>query len=281
MRIIVINKLDAFQLNKESRNKVESLKIKEAAQYVYAGEKNKREIVKLTQEQWPDLSVETAYQIQQAVINLRQADGHHVFAPKMGLTSKAKWEQMGVDSPIVGYVFDDMLETKAEIKVSDYIHPKIEPEIAFVMKEELSGDVTLEEVLAHTDYVLSAAEVIDSRYLNFDFTLTDVIADNTSASGTIFGQEKFSVASLDLAAEKVVIKVNGDVKVEGSGADVLGHPALAIVELAKHLAKEGKSVPTGVPIMTGGMSSAVLLEAGDEVEIVYTNLETIQFKVLT
>lgn len=256
------------------------INIKEAAQYVYDGEKFKHEIVKLTQEKWQDLTVETAYQIQKEVLNLRQADGYRLLAPKMGLTSKAKWEQMGVDSPIVGYVFEDMVEKGETIKLSDYIHPKIEAEIAFVMKEELSGDVTVEQVLQSTDYVLSCAEVIDSRYLNFDFTLTDVIADNTSASGALFGTQKFSVDQLDLLTEKVVIKVNGEQKVEGSGADVLGHPALAIVELAKHLAKEAKAVPTGVPIMTGGMSSAVLLEAGDEVEIIYSTLETLQFKVI-
>lgn len=256
------------------------LKIKEAAQYVYNGEKFKREIIKLTQEQLPDLTVETAYLIQKDVINLREADGHNIFAPKMGLTSKAKWKQMGVDSPIVGYIFEDMIEDKGIIKLSDYIHPKIEPEIAFVMKNEISGDVTLEEVLESTDYVLSCAEVIDSRYVNFDFTLTDVIADNTSASGAIFGTKPFTIKQLDLVGETVKIKVNGKQKAEGTGAAVLGHPALAIVELAKHLAKERKAVPIGVPIMTGGMSSAVLLEAGDEVEIIYSKLESIQFKVI-
>ena len=259
---------------------MDSMRFKDAARYVYDGEKFKREIVKLTEEIWPDLTVDEAYLIQKEVLRLREADGQSLYAPKMGLTSKAKWDQMGVDSPIVGYIFDDMLEKKGTISLSDYIHPKIEPEIAFVMKQELSGDVTVEDVLKNTDYVLSCAEVIDSRYLNFDFTLTDVIADNTSASGAIFGIEKFTVDQLDLVTEKVAIKVNGKLAVEGSGRDVLGHPALAIVELAKHLAKVGKPVPTGVPIMTGGMSSAVLLEVGDDVEIVYSTLETIQFKVI-
>lgn len=253
--------------------------ILEAAQYVYHGEKYKHEIVKLTDDKWPNLTVKEAYQIQKEVLKLREADGHTIYAPKMGLTSKAKWEQMGVDSPIVGYVFKDMLEENFTVKVSDYIHPRIEPEISFVMKNEISGDVTIEEVLENTDYILSSAEVIDSRYLNFDFTLTDVIADNTSASGAVFGVEKYPVEQLDLVTEKAVFKLNGEVVVEGTGEAVLGHPALAIVELAKHLAKEGKTVPTGVPIMTGGMTSAVLIKPGDEVEISYTNLETIKIKV--
>ena len=113
--------------------------ILEAAQYVYHGEKYKHEIVKLTADKWPNLTVEEAYQIQNEVLKLREADGHTIYAPKMGLTSKAKWEQMGVDSPIVGYVFKDMLEENFTVKVSDYIHPKIEPEISFVMKNEISG----------------------------------------------------------------------------------------------------------------------------------------------
>lgn len=265
----------------ESRDILVSVKISEAAQYVYNGEKFKQEIVKLTQDKWPDLSIEDAYRIQKAVLNLRQADGYKLYAPKMGLTSKAKWQQMGVDSPIVGYLFEDMLEHEATIKVSEYIHPKIEPEIAFVLKEEVSGNATIEEVLQKTDYLLSCAEIIDSRYLNFDFTLTDVIADNTSASGAIFGKIKTSVEQLDLVAETVVIKVNGVEVVSGSGLDVLGHPASAIVELAKHLSKEGKSVPVGLPIMTGGMSAAVPLVAGDEIEIEYANLERLKINVIT
>ncbi|MGO4927360.1 hypothetical protein ACTQ45_02280 [Fundicoccus sp. Sow4_D5] len=94
---------------------MDSMRFKDAARYVYDGEKFKREIVKLTEEIWPDLTVDEAYLIQKEVLRLREADGQSLYAPKMGLTSKAKWDQMGVDSPIVGYIFGDMLEKKGRL----------------------------------------------------------------------------------------------------------------------------------------------------------------------
>lgn len=259
---------------------MEKNKILEIAKYVYDAEKNKYEVAKITEELFPNLNAEDAYLIQNEVIKLRERDGHNVFAPKMGLTSKAKWDQMGVDSPIVGYIFDDMIEEGNTINVLDYIHPKIEPEIAIVLKNEISGlDLTIEDVLKNTDYVLSCAEVIDSRYKNFDFTLTDVIADNTSASGAVFGREKYPITNIELDSEEVTFKLNGEVVAEGKGTAVLGHPASAIVELGAFLYQQGKVVPAGIPIMTGGITSAVLVKPGDKVEITYSNLETIEIDV--
>lgn len=253
-------------------------KILELAKYIYDGEKNRHDILKISTAE--NLTPEISYLIQDQLIKLREEDGYKVYAPKMGLTSKAKWEQMGVDSPIVGYVFEDMIEKTDVIHVSDYIHPKVEPEIAIVMKNEISGsNLTIDDVLKNVDYVLSCAEIIDSRYKDFDFTLTDVIADNTSASGAIFSPQKYSVEDMKLDTEEVIVRVNGDIVVEGNGSAVLGNPAAAIVELAGFLDKKGQSVPVGVPIMTGGLTSAVLIKAGDSVEISYSNLETINFKV--
>ncbi len=254
--------------------------IRKLAQYLYNGEKNRQKVVKLTDEKAPGLTIDEAYIVQKDLIKLREKEGHKIFAPKMGLTSRAKWEQMGVDSPIVGYIFEDMIEKDDTVDFSKYIHPKLEPEIAIVLKNEMSGcELTIEDVLQNIDYILSCAEIIDSRYLDFDFTLPDVIADNTSAKGAIFGTKKISIENIEMELEKVVVKQNNNVVAEGQGSAVLGHPAEAIIELAKFLSKDGKNVPSGVPIMTGGLTSALLINPGDEIEISYSNLGTLKIDV--
>ncbi len=253
---------------------------KDIAEYVYQAEKNNTEIVKVTKEMAPELSAEEAYAIQHELLQLRQRDGHTIIAPKMGLTSKAKWDQMGVDSPVVGYLFDDMIERDNTIPFDRYIHPKIEPEIGIVLKNEIGGpDLTVDEVAANIDYVFSAVEVIDSRYLNFDFTYIDVIIDNTSAKGAILGTEQFAIEQVDLIAETVEILVNGEKVVEGAGEAVLGNPLQAIVALANHLHQSGQKIQPGQPILTGGMTSAVMIQQGDTIEVKYATLEDLVIAV--
>ena len=255
--------------------------IQTTANYLYHAEKDKIEVQKITAERISGLTISEAYLIQDELINLREQDGHKVIAKKMGLTSKAKWEQMGVDSPIVGYLFDDMMETNNVIKISDYIHPKVEAEIGIVLKNDLHGpNVTIDDVLKNIDYVFSCVEVIDSRYQNFDFTLPDVIADNTSAKGAVFSNKKLSSDNIDLPTEEVTLKINGELQAEGNGAAVLGHPAEAVVFLTKFLSEKGESVKSGLPIMTGALTAASLIRAGDVIEVTYTNLDPIKIKVV-
>jgi len=255
--------------------------IQTTAKYLYQAEKKKKEIQKITANRVPGITISESYLIQDELKKLRELDGHKVVAKKMGLTSKAKWEQMGVDSPIVGYLFDDMMETNNIIKISDYIHPKVEAEIGIVLKNDLYGpNVTIAEVLNNIDYVFSCVEVIDSRYQNFDFTLPDVIADNTSAKGAVFSNEKLSLNNIDLPNEEVTLTMNGEVQAKGNGAAVLGHPAEAVVFLTKFLSEKGESVKSGFPIMTGALTAASLIKAGDIIEVTYTNLAPIKIKVV-
>lgn len=250
---------------------------------MYKAQKNKVEIPKLTKELVPDLSIEDAYLVQARVVELIQKAGERgdVLAPKLGLTSKAKMEQMGVEAPIYGYLFENMVVTGNRVKVSDHIHPKVEPDIGIVLKNDLQGPgVTKEDVMANIDYVFSCAEIIDSRFQNFDFDLPSVIADNTSASGAVFSSEKHAIKDLDLVTEKVTLKINGEVKAEGDGSAVLGHPAEPIAFLANLLGEKGEKVKAGEPIMTGGMTQAFRMNAGDKVEIIYSNLAPITFDVV-
>lgn len=253
--------------------------IHDIASELVEAEEDKRAIERFTKNRYPDLTVEQAYHIQEALIQIKRIDGHKVIAPKMGLTSKAKWDQMGVDTPIYGYIFDSM-KVEDVIVHSNYIHPKIEPEIGIVLASDMEGPgVTRDDVLKNIAYVFSAVEIIDSRYKDFDFQLSDVIADNSSAKGYIFSDQRIPVDQLDLANEEVEIIKNGSVIAKGAGRNVLDHPAESIVALVNMLGEQGQIVKKGEPIMTGGMTSAVLIQPGDVVEINYTTLPTIKVNV--
>lgn len=253
--------------------------IHEIAYELIDAEVKKEAIERFTKHRYPDLTVEQAYHIQEAVVQTRRVEGHRIVAPKMGLTSKAKWDQMGVDTPIYGYIFSDM-ELEDTIKFSDYIHPKIEAEIGIVLSEDMAGpDVTRDDVLNNIAYVFSAVEVIDSRYENFDFKLSDVIADNASAKGYVFSKEHMDANELDMENEVAQIIINGETVAEGMGRNVLDHPAESIVALVKLLSEQGQVLKSNEPIMTGGMTPAVLIKPGDQIQVKYTTLPTINLEV--
>jgi 2-oxo-3-hexenedioate decarboxylase len=255
-------------------------RVLDIAQYLYEAEIKQNEIEKITITKAPRLTVAEAYQIQDQLTDLKLKDGHTVFAPKLGLTSRAKMKQMKVDDPIYGYVFDYMVvENEGTFSINDYIHARVEPEIAVVMKNELKGPgITIEDVKENIAYVVSSLEILDSRYIDYDFTHPDVIADNTSARGAVYDNTKVRLNEIDLINEEAVLKVNGEVKAKGTGAAVLGNPLETIVFLANELGEKGKAVPVGVPIMTGGMTSAVPVKAEDLIEVDYSTLGKIQVK---
>lgn len=255
--------------------------ILDIAEYLYDAEVNQNEIEKITITKAPRLTVAEAYQIQDRLTQLKLKNGHEIFAPKLGLTSPAKMKQMNVEDPIYGYVFDYMVvENEGSFSMNDYIHARIEPELSIVMKNELKGPgVTIEDVKENIDYMVSSLEILDSRYIDYKFTHPDVIADNTSARGAVYSKTKIHLDDIDLINETAQLKVNGEVKAEGTGSAVLGNPLEAIVFLANELGKKGEIVPVGVPIMTGGMTSAVPIIADDLIEVEYSTLGKIRVKV--
>ncbi|WP_053363359.1 fumarylacetoacetate hydrolase family protein [Bacillus sp. FJAT-27251] len=251
------------------------------ADYVHDAEKEKREVRKITAELYPQLTIEESYLIQEELVRRKLEEGHKIAGPKMGITSEAKMKQMNVEDPIYGFVFDYMVVEAGEaIAVSDYIHPKVEPEIGFILSRDLEGpDVTALDVLQATEYVFPALEIIDSRYENFNFTLPDVIADNTSAAGAIFGMTLKRPETLELDEVEVNLEVNGQIRASGAGAAVLGHPANSVARLANMLWKKGGKVKAGQPILTGGMTAAVPLTPGDYVTAKYSGLGEVAFIV--
>ncbi len=243
-------------------------------------ERTQCEVIRITEE-YPTLSIEDGYQIQEEIVKIKTQQGHHVVGPKMGLTSKAKMDQMNVDKPIYGYVFDYMVVSdEGNLSMNELIHPKIEAEIAFVMGQDIGGDdVTAEEVLKSIKYIVPAMEIIDSRYKDFKFTLPDVIADNTSASRMVLGTQKTEIGKLELDKVKAELWVNGELKESGTGAAVLGNPVNSVVMLAKMLSQKGKKVMAGDIVLTGALVQAVRISAGDRITAKFEGLGDVSITV--
>ena len=254
---------------------------KAIAEYLVSAEVEKREVVKVTSSLKPDLTVEEAYLVQEELVNIKLAEGRKIIGPKMGLTSHAKMKQMGIEEPIYGYVFDYMLiENGGQAPLHDQIHPKVEAEIAFVIGEDIEGPgVTGAQMLAKTEYVLPALEIIDSRYENFNFTLPDVVADNASTSRVVFGTTLKKPEQFELDLVGATLSINGEIKELGAGAAVLGHPAHSVAMLVNMLARKGEKVKKGDVILTGGMTSAVMLKYGDVVSGKFDGLGEVSFTV--
>lgn len=242
-------------------------KEQEIVDYLYAAEADVREVIKVT-EKYPELTIKEAYELQDGLLARKLAEsGTKTVGVKLGLTSKAKQKMMGVNEAIYGYLHDDMLGFEWEaIKYMDLIHPKVEPEIAFLLSEDLKGEnVTEEDVIKATKYIAPALEIIDSRYKDFRFTLVDVIADNCSSAKFVVGSKWISPKAIDLGNIGMVMSKNGKVRQTGSSAAVLGHPVTAIVWAVKELAALGKGFKKGDIILSGAMSEAIAFESGDSI----------------
>ncbi len=248
--------------------KLDQNTIKQLAEHLDNCQLNQQDTLKIT-EQHPDMDWDDAYAIQDEIRTRKLARGLKVVGLKAGLTSFAKMKQMGVEVPVFGFMSDDyIVQDGGEVKVSELIHPKVEPEIAFVTKAPLKGPgCHIGAVLAATDFVMPGIEVIDSRYRDFKFDLKSVIADNTSASRFVVGGQPVGVEGLDLRTTGVVLEVNGVPMAFGAGAAVLGHPAAAIAMLANHLGARGEEIPAGTLILSGGITEAVAVKAGDNVTL--------------
>jgi 2-oxo-3-hexenedioate decarboxylase len=249
--------------------------VRALAEWLDAAERERREVVRLSEEH-PHLSVADGYAIQRALIRLRGERGDPVVGVKAGLTSRAKQEAMGVHEPIYGYLSERMiLDEDEELAVSELIHPRAEPEIAFLLGAELRGPgVTLPDVLAATRGIAPAIEIIDSRYRDFKFTLADVVADNASSARVITGTW-MDPSGLDLRMMGMIFEKNGEIVETGAGAAVLGHPAVAVAWLANALADSGESLRPGQIVMPGALANAHAVAAGDEVRASFDHLGSV------
>lgn len=246
------------------------------AGHVEQAELERRPIAKIT-DAHPQMDWDDAYAIQEAIRARKVARGTRIAGLKMGLTSRAKMKQMGVEVPVYGFITDyGCVPDGGEVRMDELIHPRIEAEVAFVTKAALQGPgCHVGAVLAATDYVVPAIEVIDSRYEHFRFDLKSVVADNTSAARYAVGSTAREPGELDLRHLGVVIEKNGRVVATAAGAAVLGHPAASVAMLANLLGARGQHIPAGTLILTGGITEAIAVERGDTLTARYQGLGSV------
>jgi 2-oxo-3-hexenedioate decarboxylase len=225
------------------------------------------------------IDFEQAYRVQRASIRRRLDRGERLVGMKMGLTSRAKMEQVGVHEPIYGHLTDAMiLDDGAAISIADHVHPRVEPELAFVLADDLRGPITTAQALEAVEGVCAALEIIDSRYKNFEFTLPDVVADNASSSRFVLGSEMRSPDELELGNLGMAMSVGGEVRQIGSSAAIYEHPARSLAALANMLADVGESLSAGMIVLAGGATAAEHLEAGDRVTLRVDGLGRVQMR---
>lgn len=218
-------------------------------------------------DRWPELDQRDAYTIQARTISRRVAGGARRVGWKIGLTSAAMQEQLGVDEPDFGPLLDDMDLAGKPCPNGRLIEPRVEGEIAFVMRDGLEGaGLDLEAVLAATERVVPAIEVIDSRIAAWRIKLADTIADHASAAAFQVGGPGCGPRDHDLAAMEMSLKVDGDEVDSGVGAAVLGHPANALIWLAETLAPLGERILPGDLVLAGALTASVPARPGALVE---------------
>ena len=227
---------------------------------------------------WPELDLDTGYAIQDLNLRARLERGETLIGVKLGLTSVAKQQRMGVHVPFVAWLTDAMVLAVGDpVPRSRLIHPRVEPEIVFVMGERLAGpDVTREQAMAAVATVHGGLEVIDSRYQDFRFKAGDVAADNASSAAYVTGSVARAPDELDLALETVTVEVDGAVVDTATGAAVQGHPGEALALAANDLARRGHGIEAGWIVLTGGMTDAVFAPPGVSVEMNFTHLGSVR-----
>jgi len=225
-----------------------------------------------------DLTLEQAYEVQRLSVQRRYDRGQVQVGVKMGFTSRAKMIQMGLDEMIWGRLTNHMLvEDGGEVDLKDFVHPRVEPEIAFLLKKPLEGIVSPAEAMLSVEAIAPALEIIDSRYENFKFNLPDVVADNTSTSAYVVGP--WVRPDLDITNLGMVMSFDGRPVQIGSSASVLGHPLRALVGAAKLVAEDGGRLEAGWTIMAGGATAAEALASGIHVRLEAQNMGAVSFSV--
>lgn len=234
------------------------------AAIIEAAQREARAISQLTIDN-PDIDLADGYAIQDALRQRYLDNGDRLVGFKCGLTSKAKRIQMGVDAPGYGFLTSSMWRPDGGvIELAELVHPRVEAEIAFVLASDLGGPgCTVADVIAATDYVASALEIIDSRYENFKFDLPSVMADNASSARFVMGGRTLPPAGLDLRTLGVVLERNGEITALAAAAAVMGHPAEAVAMLVNHLGARGEHITAGSIILSGGVTEAIAVCAGD------------------
>ncbi|MGV0747026.1 MULTISPECIES: 2-keto-4-pentenoate hydratase [Mycolicibacter] len=226
----------------------------------------------------PGIDVVDAYEIQ--LINIRQriAEGARVVGHKVGLSSEAMQQMMGVDEPDYGHLLNEMqvFEDKP-VKASNYLYPRIEVEVAFILAADLPGaDCTEEDVLAATEAFAPAIELIDSRISDWKIKLCDTIADNASSAGFVLGTQRVKPGDIDIKNIDAALTKNGEVVAQGRSDAVLGNPVTAVAWLARKVESFGVRLKAGDIVLPGTATRAIDVHAGDDCVADFTGLGSVR-----
>ncbi len=225
-----------------------------------------------------EMNLEQAYEVQRRSLQLRIDRGEKQVGVKMGFTSRAKMIQMGLDEMIWGRVTDKMFVADGgEIDLRNFVHPRVEPEIAFLLNKPIEGYVSPAQAMLSVEAIAPALEVIDSRYENFKFNLEDVVADNSSTSALIVGP--WVKPDLDITNLGMIMSFDGRPVQIGSTAAILGNPARALVGAAQLAADEGSRLEAGWTVLAGAATAAQAIVPGIHVRLEAQNMGSVSFSV--
>ncbi|BDB70752.1 2-oxopent-4-enoate hydratase [Comamonas thiooxydans] len=230
---------------------------------------SQRRVLEPLSTRYPDISIADAYAVQQHMLARRIAAGERVVGKKIGVTSKAVMDMLGVFQPDFGWLTDGMVFNEGEaVPASSLIQPKAEGEIAFLLKKTLQGPgVTAADVLAATEGVMACFEIVDSRIRDWKIKIQDTVADNASCGVFVLGDRLVDPRDVDLATCGMVLEKNGEIVATGAGAAALGHPANAVAWLANTLGAHGIALEAGEVVLSGSLAAMVPVKAGDNLRV--------------
>ncbi|MET8651493.1 MULTISPECIES: 2-keto-4-pentenoate hydratase [Nocardia] len=228
----------------------------------------------------PDIDVVDAYEIQLINIRRKLAAGAEVVGHKVGLSSKAMQQMMGVDEPDYGHLLADMeVFEEAPVDTGRYLFPRVEVEVGFVLGADLPGaDCTEQDVLAATVAYAPAIELIDSRIKDWNIGLCDTISDNASSAGFVLGRERVVPKDIDIKAIDAVLTRNGEVVAEGRSDAVLGDPVIAVAWLARKVASFGVRLKAGDIVLPGSCTRAIDVRPGDSFHADFAGLGSVRLQ---
>ncbi|MBM4765168.1 2-keto-4-pentenoate hydratase [Bacillus sp. B15-48] len=238
--------------------------VQEAASRLLEAEETKNVIEPLTVS-YPGITVDEAYYTQLEIIRKKVDNGGIIVGKKIGATSKAIQNMFGVNQPDYGHLLADMMYVEGEtISLENFIQPKVEFEIAFILKKDLKGpNVSILDVVEATDYIVPAIEIIDSRIGNWQIKFEDTVADNGSSAAAMIGGKPTKLDAIDLTHIGMVAYRNGEMIDSGAGAAVLGNPLRSVAWLANSLGKYDVALKAGEIVLSGALTSAIEVQDGD------------------
>jgi 2-oxo-hept-3-ene-1,7-dioate hydratase len=257
--------------------------IQQLANELNESEKNRVQVEHFSK-RYPGMTIDDGYAVQRAWVKMKTDAGRNVRGHKIGLTSRAMQQASQINEPDFGVLLDDMFFGPGDIPAQRFIVPRVEVELAFVLKKKIEGTkISIEDVLAATDYVTPAIEIIDSRIEQHDRhtkvfrKVQDTISDNAANAAIVLGGKKAKPGEVDMPWIGAILRQNGVVEETGLAAGVQGHPAVGIAWLAMKLAPWGECLEAGETVLAGSFTRPALAKKGDVFNADYGSLGRFDF----